>query len=98
MTASTVEPRDDVGHADAVLVQQLRDAVEKFIADNAMPHEVFAARAGLKSRQHLEQFLANARRPGYRLEMPTAEKLAAAIGHELTLAPKATPEGLEKSK
>lgn len=86
-----VEARSDTGHPDEVLAQKLRDAVEAYIAAHAMSHEAFAARAGLKSRQHLEQFLENAKKPGYRLELPTAEKLAAAIGYDVALVPRAAP-------
>lgn len=88
MSALPVEALPAVVHRDDVLVQKLRDAVEAYIASNAMSHDAFAALAGLKSRQHLEQFLTNAKKPGYRLEVPTAERLAAAIGYEVTLTPK----------
>ena len=35
----------------------------------------------------MEQFLKNGGREGYRVEVPTAEKLARAIGKRLTLEP-----------
>ena len=71
-------------HDPAVVVAELRDAVEAYIREHAVSKTALAERAGM-TRQHLDKFLANGGREGYRLEVPTAERLAAAIGMRLTL-------------
>lgn len=80
-------PNGGSGHDPDVLAAKLCDEIEAFLAREGMSHEAFTERAGLRSRQHLEQILAHGRKPGYRMEVPTAEKLAAAIGKRLTLEP-----------
>lgn len=86
--SADLEARPDTGHADAVLVQQLRDAVEAFVLTSSQ--QKVADAAGM-SRQAVGKFLRDARDPEYRLAVTTAESLARAIGWKLTLGPAEKP-------
>ena len=84
-------PQAEEAHDPVVLAAKLRDEVDAYIRDHGMSQEAFARSAGIH-RKHVEQFLKNGGREGYRVEVPTAEKLARAIGKRLTLEPIPDPQ------
>ncbi len=92
-----VEPRADTGHPDAVLAKLLADAIRAHVIRTGETERQIAVRIGMP-HQNLYEFLKRAGDPTFDPGTKKMERLADAIGYELTLTPKATPEGLEKSK
>lgn len=83
-----VEPHPTAGHDASVLAKKLIDAIEAHLRAHGGRQEDIARAADMSPSQ-----LSNIKRevgkdPAYVIKSDVAERLAAAIGYEVTLTPK----------